>query len=90
MWHPVARAFYLAVWQNVDMQPSSRRESRCGFDPRHGHHNNPIKIKGTMKDLFNIIVAREEGYTRENFMAGALFVAGIVAVCIIAEIINAL
>lgn len=43
-----------------------------------------------MKDLFNIIVAREEGYTRENFMVGALFVAGIVAVCLIAEIISAL
>ena len=43
-----------------------------------------------MKDLFDIIVAKKEGYTRENFMAGALFVAGIVAVCLIAEIINAL
>lgn len=43
-----------------------------------------------MKDLFDIIVAKEEGYTRENFCAGALFVAGIVAVCLIAEIINAL
>lgn len=43
-----------------------------------------------MKDLFDIIVAREEGYTRENYMAGAMFVAGIVAVCIIAEIINSL
>ena len=43
-----------------------------------------------MKRLFDIIVAREEGYTRENFMTGAMFVAGIVAVCLIAEIINAL
>ena len=43
-----------------------------------------------MKDLFYIIVAREEGYTRENFVAGALFVVGIVAVCLIAEIISAL
>lgn len=43
-----------------------------------------------MKRFFDIIVAREEGYTRENFMAGALFVAGIVAVCLIGEIINAL
>jgi hypothetical protein len=43
-----------------------------------------------MKDLFDIIVAREEGYTHENYVAGALFVAGIVAVCLIAEIINAL
>ena len=89
MWHSVAWAFYLTVWQNVEMQPSSRRESRCGFEPRHGHQK-PNKIKGTMKDLFDIIVAREEGYTRENFVAGALFVAGIVAVCLIAEIINAL
>lgn len=43
-----------------------------------------------MKDLFDIIVAREEGYSRENFMTGAMFVAGIMAVCLIAEIINAL
>ena len=43
-----------------------------------------------MKDLFDIIVAREEGYSRENFVAGAMFVAGIVAVCLIAEIIAAL
>ena len=43
-----------------------------------------------MKRLIDIIVAKEDGYTRENFMAGALFVAGIVAVCLIAEIINAL
>ena len=43
-----------------------------------------------MKRFFDIILAREEGYTRENFMAGALFVAGIVAVCLIAEIISAL
>jgi hypothetical protein len=43
-----------------------------------------------MKRLFDIILAREEGYTRENFMAGALFVAGVVAVCLIAEIIAAL
>ena len=43
-----------------------------------------------MKRFIDIIVAREEGYTRENFMAGALFIAGIVAVCLIAEIINAL
>jgi hypothetical protein len=50
----------------------------------------PNKIIGTMKRFIDIIVAREEGYTHENFMAGALFVAGIVAVCLIAEIINAL
>ena len=43
-----------------------------------------------MKRFFDIILAREEGYKRENFMAGALFVAGIVAVCLIAEIISAL
>ena len=43
-----------------------------------------------MKDLFNIIVAKEEGYTRENYVIGALLVAGIMAVCLIAEIINAL
>lgn len=43
-----------------------------------------------MKRFIDIIVAREEGYTRKDFMAGALFVAGIVAVCLIAEIINAL
>lgn len=43
-----------------------------------------------MKRLFDIIVAREEGFTRENFMTGAMFVVGIVAVCLIAEIINAL
>ena len=43
-----------------------------------------------MKRFIDIIVAREEGYTRENFMAGALFVAGIVAMCIIAEIIDKL
>jgi len=43
-----------------------------------------------MKDLFDIIVAREEGYSRKNFVAGAMFVAAIMAVCLIAEIINAL
>jgi hypothetical protein len=43
-----------------------------------------------MKDLFDIIVAKEEGYTRKDFMKGAMFVVGIVAVCLIAEIINAL
>ena len=43
-----------------------------------------------MKRFIDIIVAREEGYTRKDVMAGALFVAGIVAVCLIAEIINAL
>ena len=79
----------MTVWQNVDMRHSSRRECRCGFESRGGHQK-PNKIKGTMKDLFDIIVAREEGYTCEHFLAGALFVAGIVAVCIIAEIINAL
>ena len=43
-----------------------------------------------MKDLINIIVAREEGFTsREWKMCGA-FVAGMVVVCILAEIINAL
>ena len=48
------------------------------------------KNNGTMKRLMEIIVAKEEGYTRENFMTGAMFVAGIMAVCLIAEIINAL
>lgn len=43
-----------------------------------------------MKKLFEIIVAREDGFTRENFMTGAMFVAGFVAMCIIAEIIDAL
>jgi hypothetical protein len=43
-----------------------------------------------MKRLFEIIVAREEGYTRENFMTGAMFVAGVVTMCIIAEIIDKL
>ena len=62
----------------------------AGSSPAIRTKTNPIKIIGTMKDLFDIIVAREEGYTRENFMAGALFVAGIVAMCLIAEIINAL
>lgn len=43
-----------------------------------------------MKKLFEIIVAREDGFTRENFMMGAMFVAGIVVMCIIAEIIDKL
>ena len=43
-----------------------------------------------MKRLMEIIVAKEEGYTSKDFMKGAMFVAGIVAVCLIAEIINAL
>jgi hypothetical protein len=43
-----------------------------------------------MKRLFEIIVGREEGFTRRERMTGAMFVAGIVAVCLIAEIINAL
>jgi len=43
-----------------------------------------------MKRLFEIIVARDEGFTRENFMTGAMFVTGIVAMCIIAEIIDKL
>ena len=43
-----------------------------------------------MKRFIDIIMAREEGYTRKDFMKGALFVVGIVAVCLIAEIINAL
>lgn len=80
----------MTVWQNVEMQHSSRRECRCGFDPRHGHHTNPIKIIGTMKDLINIIVAREEGFTSRDWKMGGLFIAGMVVVCILAEIINAL
>jgi len=43
-----------------------------------------------MKRLFEIIVGREEGFTGSERMTGAMFVAGIVAMCIIAEIIDKL
>jgi hypothetical protein len=43
-----------------------------------------------MKRLFDIIVASEEGYTRRQRANGAMLVAGIVAMCIIAEIISVL
>jgi hypothetical protein len=45
-----------------------------------------------MKGLINVFVKdyKGEGFTRENFMMGAMFVAGIVAMCIIAEIIDKL
>ena len=43
-----------------------------------------------MKDLINIIVAREEGFTSREWKMGGLFIAGMVVVCILAEIINAL
>ena len=48
------------------------------------------KNNGTMKDLFDIIVAREEGYTSREWKMGGAFIAGMVVVCILAEIINAL
>jgi len=50
----------------------------------------PNKNNGTMKDLINIIVAREEGFTSREWKMGGVFVAGMVVVCILAEIINAL
>lgn len=43
-----------------------------------------------MKRLIDIIVAKEEGYTCENFVIGAMALLGVVTVCLIAEIINAL
>lgn len=45
-----------------------------------------------MKDLINIFVkdCRKEGFTRREWIMGGVAVAGIVAVCLIAEIINAL
>ena len=43
-----------------------------------------------MKRLMEIIVAREEGFTSKEWKMGGLFIAGMVVVCILAEIINAL
>lgn len=43
-----------------------------------------------MKELLSILVAREEGYTRRQWRMGGAFVAVIIVVCIMAEIINAL
>ena len=43
-----------------------------------------------MKELFDIIVAREEGFTSREWKMGGAFVAVIIVVCIMAEIINAL
>ena len=73
------------------MPPSSRRESRCGFESRHGYHFQPIK-KGTMKRLFDIIVpaGKSEGFAPSEWMIGCAFCTAIVAICLVAEIINAL
>lgn len=43
-----------------------------------------------MKELINIFVAREEGYTSRQWRMGGAFVAVIIVTCFIAEIINAL
>ena len=43
-----------------------------------------------MKDLINIIVAREEGFTSREWKMGGAFCTAIVAICLVAEIISAL
>ena len=45
-----------------------------------------------MKGLINMFVKdyQKEGFTRREWMIGAVAVAGIVVMCVIAEIINAL
>lgn len=43
-----------------------------------------------MKRLLEIIVAREEGYTRRERTNGGMFVAVVIIICLVAEIINAL
>ena len=66
----------------------AREQMRVRFPPRSPH--KPNKNNGTMKRLMEIIVAREEGFTSREWKMGGAFIAGMVVVCILAEIINAL
>ena len=43
-----------------------------------------------MERLFDIIVAREEGFTSREWKMGGAFCTAIIAICLVAEIINAL
>lgn len=43
-----------------------------------------------MKRLLDIIVAREEGFTSREWKMGGVFCTALVAICLVAEIINAL